>query len=195
MMNSNEMKTKWIIYAVIIFLSLAGGRCNNEASYTTDNCELTTLEQFDDYHNIVAEITDTSCPLSKSSHFKDTTTDSLVNRDIVQNFHATCRRYTDAMAFKYQLQEVLFNSNKMLSSNTLALQITSLIINLQTAAMKLQDIELQLNEEYCVTFTSEQYKSIYFSRLHKEDIVNSLCERAKMWQDKNDVCARWGEYM
>ena len=134
MTNSNEMKTKWIVYAVIIFLSLTGGRCNNETSYTTDNCKLATLEQFDDYHNIVVDITDTACPLSKSSHFKATTTGSLVNRnfkEIVQNFHAMCRRYTDAMTFKYQLQEVLFNSNKMLSSNTLASQITSLIIQQQ----------------------------------------------------------------
>ena len=83
----------------------------------------------------------------------------------------------------------------MLSSNTLALQIASLIINLQTAAMKLQDIQLEPNEEYCVTFTSEQYKSIYFSRLHKEDRLSSLCKRARIWQDKNYVCARWREYM
>ena len=194
-MNSYEIKTKWIIYAVIIFLSLAGGRCNNEA---TDNCKLATLEQFDEYHNIAVEITDISCPLSKSSHFKATPTASLVSRnfeEVVQSFNATCRRYIDALSFKYQLQEVLFSSNRMLSSNTLALQITSLIINLQTAAMKLQDIQLELNEEYCVTFTSEQYKSIYFSRLHKEDILSSLCERARIWQDKNYVCARWRKYM
>ena len=83
----------------------------------------------------------------------------------------------------------------MLSSNTLVLQITSLIINLQTAAIKLKGIQLELNKEYCVTFTSEQYKSICFSRLHKEDILSSLCERAKIWQDKNFVCATWRKYM
>ena len=85
----------------------------------------------------------------------------------------------------------------MLSSNTLVIQTTSLIINLQTAAMKLQDIQLELNKEYCVTFTSEQYKSICFSRLHKEDILRSLCERAKIWQDKIFVCATytWRKYM
>ena len=46
-----------ITYAVIIFISLdlAGVRCNNEA---TDNC-VGMLEQFDEYHNIAVEITDT----------------------------------------------------------------------------------------------------------------------------------------
>ena len=110
MMNSHEIiiKTKSIIYAVIIFLSLdlAGVRCNNEA---TDNC-VGMLEQFDQYHNIAVEITDISCswscPLSKSSHFKGTTTGSSVSKnfkEIVQNFNPTCRRYIDALAFKYQL--------------------------------------------------------------------------------------------
>ena len=102
-MNSYEIKTKWIIYAVIIFLSLADGRCNNEA---TDNCKLATLEQFDEYHNIAVEITDASCPLSKSSHFKATPTASLVSRnfkEVIQSFNPTWRRYIDALAFKYQL--------------------------------------------------------------------------------------------
>ena len=60
MMNSHEIiiKTKSIIYAVIIFLSLdlAGVRCNNEA---TDNC-VGMLEQFAEYHNIAVEITEIS---------------------------------------------------------------------------------------------------------------------------------------
>ena len=102
-MNSYEMKTKWIIYAVIIFLSLADGRCNNEA---TDNCKLATLKQFDEYHNIAVEITDALCPLSKSSHFKATPTASLVSRnfkEVIQSFNPTWRRYIDALAFKYQL--------------------------------------------------------------------------------------------
>ena len=59
-----------------------------------------------------------------------------------QNFNATCRRYIDAMVSKHQLQEILFSSNKTLSRNII-LQITSLIIILQTAAMKLQDIEMK----------------------------------------------------
>ena len=74
---------------------------------------------------------------------------------------------------------MLFSSNRTLSSDAI-LQITSLIINLQTAAMKLQDIELELNGQYCMTFTSKQYKSIYFSRLHQRDLINTLCERAKI---------------
>ena len=79
----------------------------------------------------------------------------------------------------------MFSSNRTLSSDTV-LQITSLIINLQTAAMKFQDIELKLNEKYCVTFTLKQYKSIYFSRLlhDQRDLINTLCERAKIWQNK-----------
>ena len=195
MMNSNEIKTKWIIYAAMIFLSLEGGWCDDQ--HEVNSCKLATLEQLGEYHNITAEITGISCPLSKSSNFEVGNTTSRVNRysnEMFKNFNATCRRYNDALAFKDHLQEILFRSNKTLSNDTV-LQITSLIINLQTAAMKLQDTELELNEKYCVTFTPKQYKLIYFSRLHQGDLINTLCERAKVWQNKNYVCARWREYM
>ena len=78
--------------------------------------------------------------------------------------------------------KLVLSSSITLSSDTV-LQITLLIINLQTAATKLQDIELKLNENYCVTFTLKQYKSMYFSRLHHDqgDLINTLCERAKLW--------------
>ena len=194
MIGSNEIRTNWIMFTVIVFLTVAGGKCDR---LTTDNCKLVTLEQLGEYNIITAEITDISCPLSKTSNFEVETTGSWVNRsfnEIIRNFNATCRRYIDTLAFKYQLQEILFTSNRTLSSDTL-LQITSLIINLQTAAMKLQDIELILNKQLCVTFTSKQYKSIYFSRPHQGVLINTLCERARVWQNKTNVCANWTEYM
>ena len=89
---------------------------------------------------------------------------SLINRnysEIVHSFNATCRRYIDTLAFKYQLQEVIFNRNATLSSDA-ALQITLLIINLQTVALKLQQIGLKLDKQYCATFSPGQYKLIYF---------------------------------
>ena len=176
-------------------LSLEGGWCNDQ--HEVNSCKLATLEQLGEYHIITAEITNISCPLNKTSNFEVDNTTSWVNRysnEIFKNFNATCRRYNDALAFKYQLQEILFRSNKTLSNDTV-LQITSLIINLQTAAMKLQDIELKLNKQLCVTFTSKQYKSIYFSRMHQGDLINTLCERARVWQNKTNVCTNWTEYM
>jgi len=54
-------------------------------------------------------------------------------------FSSTCKRYTDVMALKNQLQCHVFNSQ--LTSDT-ASQLTQFIINLQTAAVKLQIIEV-----------------------------------------------------
>ena len=130
MMNSNEIKTKWIIYAAMIFLSLEGGWCDDQ--HRVKGCKLATLEQLGEYHIITAEITNILCPLNKTSNFEVDNATSWINRysnEIFKNFNATCRRYNDALAFEYQLQEILFRSNKALSSDTV-LQITSLIINL-----------------------------------------------------------------
>ena len=198
MIDSNEIRTNWIMITVIVFLTVAGGKCDRQVQNTAD-CTLATLEQLGEYQIITEEITNISCPLSNTSNFEVETTGSWINNsfnEIFQNFNATCRRYIDVLAFKDQLQELVFSSNRILSSDTV-LQITSLIINLQTAAMKLQDIELEMNGQYCVTFTSEQYKSIYFSRLHhhQENLINALCERALIWQNKTNVCAQWTEYM
>ena len=48
------------------------------------------------------------------------------------NFSSTCKRYTDVMALKNQLQCHVFKG-----APDMAAQITSLIISLQTAAVKL----------------------------------------------------------
>ena len=59
MMNSNEIKTKWIIYAAVIFLSLEGGWCDDQ--HEVNSCKLATLEQLGEYHIITAKITNISC--------------------------------------------------------------------------------------------------------------------------------------
>ena len=195
MIDSDETRNNWIIFTVIVFLTVADGKCDRQVRNTAGNCALAKLEQLGNYQIIAQEITDISCPLSNTTDFEVETTESWdSSNEIFQNFNATCRRYNDVLAFKDQLQELVFSSSITLSRDNL-LQITSLIINLQTAAMKLQDIELELNELYCVTFTSKQYKSIYFSRLHQGDLINALCERAWIWQNKTNVCTDWTEYM
>ena len=113
MIDGNKIRTNWIMFTAIVFLTVAGGKCDRQDSITTDNCKLVTLEQLGSYYIITVEITDISCPLSKTSNVEVETTGSWVNRssnEIIQNFNATCRRYIDALAFKYQLQEILFSS-------------------------------------------------------------------------------------
>ena len=144
------MMSKWIIYVMVIYLTTASGECNNPAGNTGNYCKLTMLKQLGEYQNIVTEITDISCPLSMSSLEVPSSFSpvSLINRNyskIVHSFNATCRRYIDTLAFKYQLQEVIFNRNATLSSDA-ALQITLLTINLQTVALKLQQIGLKLDK-------------------------------------------------
>ena len=72
-----------------------------------------------------------------------------------------------------------------------------MIISLQTAAMKLQKIEIALAKRYCVQFTSEQYELIYFARLQhtEKSMVRSLQIRNGLhWQDQSDLCHRWDQY-
>ena len=186
---------------MVISLTAASGKCNNPDRNATgvSNRILTTLKQLGEYHDITTEITNTSCTLSKMSNLSrqnSSTPASWINRNynkIVRSFSATCRGYTDTLAFKYQLQKLIFNKNEALSSDAV-LQIIVLIINLQTASIKLQQIELKMDKKYCATFTPKQYELIYFSRLHKDNTISSLCEKAKIWQDKNNVCTRWSQY-
>ena len=186
---------------MVVSLTAASGKCNNPDRNATgvSNRILTTLKQLGEYHDITTEITNTSCTLSKMSNLSrqnSSTPASWINRNynkIVRSFSATCRRYTDTLAFKYQLQKLIFNKNEALSSDAV-LQIIVLIINLQTASIKLQQIELKMDKKYCATFTPKQYELIYFSRLHKDNTISSLCEKAKIWQDKNNVCTRWSQY-
>ena len=193
------MMSKWIIPVVVMYLTAKSGKCNDPAGNAGNYCKLMMLKQLGEYQNIATEITDISCTLSNMPNLEVPSSFSpvsLINRnysEIVQSFNATCRRYIDTLAFKYQLQEVIFNRNAILSSDA-ALQITLLIINLQTVALKLQQIGLKLDKKYCATFSPGQHKLIYFSRLHKENTISSLCEKAKIWQDKNNVCTRWPQY-
>ena len=114
---------------------------------------------------------------------------------VFKNLDGTCRRYADVLAYKDQLQKQLFN-NATRQTGTIAL-LTSLIIELQTAAMKLQQIEIKITAKYCITFTSEEYELIYLSRLHstEDDLINSLNKRAKnKWVDYIDTCDKWENY-
>ena len=156
------------------------------------------LMQLVEYYNITEKITDTSCPLSNISVFEvqNNSGSSRNYTEIVRSFDATCRRHIDTLAFKYQLQNMLFSENKILD-NDIVLEISSLIVNLQMAAKKLQHIRKELNKTCCVTFTAEQYELLYFSRLHQieNNIISSLCEKAQVWQNRTDVCLNWKNYM
>ena len=164
-----------------------------------DGCNLMQLVE---YYNITESITDISCPLSNILHHKVQNNLSESSRnyynEIVHGFHATCRRHIDTLAFKYQLQNMLFSGNETLDSDTV-LKISSLIVNLQTAAKKLQHIRKELNKTCCVIFTAEQYELLYFSRLHqiKNTAIISLCEKAQVWQKRSEdqECSDWTEYM
>ena len=124
------------MFTVIVFLTVASGKCDRQVRNTADDCKLARLEQLGEYQIITKEITDISCPLSNTTNFQVETTESWDSSNkIFQNFNATCRRYIDVLAFKDQLQELVFSSSITLSSDNL-LQITSLIINLQTAAIR-----------------------------------------------------------
>ena len=202
MMNKQALTV--FVAAIFLVANVGVSRQN------TDDCEQAglPLNHLCEYQNIVQEIAKNSCALISNSSFgkgrvyhnSSLPSNNLKLSNIFQSLSATCRRYTDILAFKDQLQKVLFDSNETLSNETL-LQLTSLIINLQTAAKNLQHIEknqqsfeIKQHNRYCVTFTSSQYELMYFSRLHKSDIASSLCTKAKVLRNKTEACKNWKNY-
>ena len=58
------------MFTVIVFLTVAGGKCDGQVRNTSNNCNLATLEQLGEYQIITAKITDISCPLRNTSNLK-----------------------------------------------------------------------------------------------------------------------------
>ena len=197
------MMSKLIICIAIVSLTVTGGKCMsmcaNVSTTTTEcTCTLTTQNQTGEYHEIATVITNTSCPFVPkkdfilyfdTSDFKLENKSSLVNT-VFQNLNETCRRYTETLAFKDQVQKVLFSKNETVTINNrydILSNITLLLKLLQTAAMKLQDIELGTSKRYCTTFTSTQYEVIYISKLQEgKRLLESLCDKSRKWQCKNE---------
>lgn len=201
--------SKLIICIVIVSLTVTGGRClplHADVSNTPTKCTctLTRQSQIGDYQEMAAVIPHTSCPFVPdkdfisyfdASNFEVENKSSLVN-NVFQNLNETCRRYTEILAFKDQVQKVLFSKNDTIIINNgydVLPNITLLLNLLQTAAMKLQDIELGRSKRYCVTFTSTQYEVIYISKLQEgKSLLESLCYKSIKWRRRyelsNAVC-------
>ena len=64
-----------------------------------------------------------------------------ITSSIYKVFSATCRRYTDVMAHKHELQNLIFNSSSNLN---VTVSITSLIIQLEYAAFRLESFAVRL---------------------------------------------------
>ena len=196
--------SKLIICIVIVSLTVTGGGCMPlcaDVSNTTTKCTCTlaTQNQFGEYHKMADLITGTSCPFVPkkyfvsyfdASNFEVENKSSLVNT-VFQNLNETCKRYTETLAFKDQVQKVLFSKNDTIIINNgydVLPNITLLLNLLQTAAMKLQDIELGTSKRYCATFTSTQYEVIYISKLQEgKRLLESLCYKSRKWQCTNEL--------
>ena len=98
--------------------------------------------------------------------------------------------------------------------NVIATDITHIIIQLESAAFKLQSmmvcllnllllrtlsamisLQLKYHNKLCVEFSAAQYHDIYISRFHnKSNVYNSLVNSARHWRSKIDNCLNWNEY-
>ena len=123
---------------------------------------------------------------------------------LLDNFTSICKRYTKVMATKHQLQHDMFNN----SDEPLNTNLTDAVIHLETAAFRLQNIQvsnliliiyictlfklqkLHTNRP-CLEFTTRQYQSIYNSKYNITSIKDSLVE----WlSTTNNCCGRWNDY-
>ena len=66
-------------------------------------------------------------------------TQKKTQNQLLSQFSSTCKRYTDVMALKHLLQCHLFSSSPKVE---LTSKLTEIIINLQTAAIKLQKMQV-----------------------------------------------------
>jgi len=152
------------------------------------------LKQFKEYQVISREIVkDLRALRNETITIEIKSDDSHLNNNVNATFKSLndrCKMYTEILAFKDQLLKQIFDNNTTLNDDNDALKLFSLIIKLQTAAMNLQGIERHLTGRYCITFNSEQYELIYFSRLHvNNDLVISLATIAgTKWQNKTNAC-------
>ena len=177
---------------MMISLAMKGTRCQNTVTDCTVVESLNPKNEFEEIVNIAGALhaTRETFITESQAHLNN----SRVNvGTMFRKFSATCRKYTDVLVFKDQLQKQLFSNPTQ--QDDILLSLSSLIINLQKAAMKLQEIEIKMTNNYCVTFTSEQYELIYFSRLHTQGgLVISLLKAGLRWQNKKRLCERWEEY-
>ena len=60
----------------------------------------------------------------------------------MENFTPICRRYTDVMAHKYYLQDLLFNRTQADTTSTVIIKLTLIIINLQVMANDYQTAQV-----------------------------------------------------
>ena len=58
----------------------------------------------------------------------------------MKNFTPICQRYTDVMAHKYYLQDLLFNRTQV--DTTVIIKLTLIIINLQVMANNYQNAQV-----------------------------------------------------
>ena len=56
-----------------------------------------------------------------------------------KGFSATCRRYTDVMAHKHELQSIIFTMDDNSSNRSVTANIILSIIKLESAALRLQN--------------------------------------------------------
>ena len=70
------------------------------------------------------------------------------NNVIMKNFTPVCQKYTDIMAHKYYLQDLLFNGAK-LNDTTVIKSLTLIIINLQVMANSFQTAQVCAYSSMC----------------------------------------------
>lgn len=178
------MINKWILLVVMMLLAKAESRCESDIRCTIIR-GMQPINEIDEIINICRQFEGNL-----------TVADPQPSSNVMglEKLNGTCRRYTDVMAFKHQFQKQISSE---LSDNQL-LSITTLIMNFQMAAMKLQNMEIELTKRCstCKRFTSKEYDSIFFSRLNvEEDLVSSLsCIAATIWQNQTDLCDEWDNY-
>jgi len=110
MISNNKMMKIWTPYVVMIFLTVASGRCNDECNSATVFKQLLC-----EYQSITSKTVKFLSNLKKitlNDNFAiDVPLVNYISNIAIQNLSATCRRYADTLAFKDQFQKQIFNNN------------------------------------------------------------------------------------
>ena len=99
------------------------------------------------------------------------------------HFSTICKNFTIAMSLTYQVQDLLFNTNTATQFNADNVQnLSEILINLQTMATALDDIQFNRNHCRCVRLTTAQYRIMYYLQHRNTTLIQALKGIKEFWK-------------
>ena len=111
-----------------------------------------------------------------------------INTKIVMNvtfdhFSTLCKNFTIAMSLKYQVQDLLFNTDTTpeLSKDNIQ-NLPEILTSLQTIATALGDLQFHKDHNRCIRLTAAQYRIMYYVQHPNTTLIQALKGITEFWK-------------